>query len=210
MAEKNDDLRMTQADLQALVASAVAAAMAHATPQGDLAKAITDGMNQVREPIPEQKIHHAISAQNPCGDRDHPRPGFKCEMWYGVITDEKPGRPSTVRRIAQVLAEDCTAWEQIAWNLLTPIDEPVTMLDGMAMRVRVKADVHDVTGDLERLTLAIPYKHFQKGSQTINMVPGIIAIVREVYGVDLTPRTLPPEQLAVVMAKHRRKEYVAA
>ena len=46
----------------------------------DIAKAITAGMQQVKEPIPENKRSPEISVFNPLGDRDFPRPGFKCEL----------------------------------------------------------------------------------------------------------------------------------
>ncbi len=191
---------LTMTQLQELIQTATQA-------QPDMtgvAEAITTGLAQARKPIPENDISDGISAANPLGDRDHPRPGTKCEMWMGVISD----KDGTVQRVSRYEPNDLTAWEQLALNLLEPLEQVVLMLDGAQMPVKVVAHHHDITGAVMRLTIGLPFKHLQAQSQTMNMIPPIVDLVHQLTGHNLRPPALSLDELAWLMAEHRAGRYV--
>lgn len=202
-------------DIEAIVRAAVQASLAAQQQAGggmmDVAKAITEGMAQVRQPKPENQFDPGISERNPFGERDHPLPSLKCEMFYGIIQD-KDGHP--VSPFEELQPHELTLWETLALNCLEPVEKVVRRLDQAPMRVKVVAKYHDTTGALMRLTIGFPAAVIGKGSfQNRNMVPDITALVYQLSGHDLRRDTLPypdkQDDLLWLMTEHRAKRYVS-
>lgn len=187
-------------DIAAIVQAAVSAALAAGNQNSaDLAKAITQGMEQVKEPIPENKIAPQVSDMNPLGDRDNPRPGLRRECFYGVFSDkDKP-----VMAAWEIKPKDASAWEQLALNMLTAGEKTIKALDGNPILVRI-------TDDGKRLVIGLENRVIGKNSDKVgrNMVPPICEIVRQVTGHDFRPESLSLETLKHLMAEHRAKRYV--
>lgn len=170
----------------------------------DIAKAITDGMAQVAQPIPENKVSDGRSDLNPLG-LSSPRPGFKCEMWMGVIDDEQ-----NTRKWFELEASDLTIWEECALNTLQPIETVIRSLGSERedLKVRVEAKLNSVSGKLDRLTIAVPLTWVQKGADSKkNMIPGITEIVRQLNGCDFRRHEMPLETLKQIQAAQRAGDY---
>lgn len=196
---------MTAADLQQMITAAVTAAVgASGAAMASVGDAVRQGIEQSRAPIPENKIHHHISSFNPLGDTAHPRPGLKCAIALGV----QDAKTKQVYETYPFEADDLTAWEQIALNLLEPVHAKVSRLDGVVMPVSVVPEHDPVNERLTKLTVVIPTDVTAQGSQVKNMLPGVVDLVRQITGKDVS--RLAGDELAWVMAEHRAGRYVAA
>jgi hypothetical protein len=191
---------MTAADLQNMVTAAVSAAQSG---NAELAQAVTKGIADAREPIPENKIGPAISDANPLGERDHPRPGLKCDIAFGV----QDRQTKVVQDTITIEAADLTAQEQIALNTLTPMQAVIKRLDGVPFKVSIVPTTDPVTDQVSKLTIVVPTEITGKGSLVKNMLPGPLSIVQQLTGRDFS--TLAGEELAWFMAEHRAKRYVS-
>lgn len=160
---------------------------------------------RVRNPIPEgtDASYPRISALNPLGERDHPRPGLKCDFYLGT----REPKSQTVQRTYQFVAEDLTAYEQIALNTLTPTSGAMELLDGAPVKVELVATKDDITDEITRMVLIVPPKIIQKGSEHKNMLPSVCKIVEQLTGKNYAK--LSKDDLAWFMAEHRKKNYVA-
>lgn len=199
-------LTLSMSDLQALVGTAVQAALqTSAANQSGVAAAITQGLKEAREPLPENKTSDGVSQLNPYGDLAHPRPGLRCEMWRAVIDAQNQIVPWY-----EILADDLSAREQCALNVLQPADTRIAMLgsDVPDMRVTITARRNEATGAIERLLIGVPLKHVMQGSDTKNFVPDIVSTVRQVTGHDFRSESLSDDELQWVMAEHCAKRYV--
>jgi len=190
---------MTAVDLQAMVAAAVTAAQAGNTA---LAQAVTKGIADAREPIPENKFAPDVSDFNPLGERAHPRPALKCEMFYGSIDP----KTKAVSRTYPLLQEDLTAAEIVALNTLEPQNTHITLHDGATIKFAIVPEHDPATDELRRLILCVPQSVIGKGSALKNMLPGLVRIVAQVTGHDYS--ALSRDDLAWFMAEHRAKRYV--
>lgn len=194
-------------DIAAIVKAAVEAALqAKDTTAENLAAAITQGMQQVKEPIPENKTIPETSEANPLGERDFPRTALlKCDMWIGVIQDDDD---RSVVRVRQYEPGENTVAELLAMNLIQPGEYLVKMLDETTMPVKVVAQKNQATGATERMIIAYPILHLGKKSQTKNMIPGIVSVVRQITGHDLSQLSI--DELRELYREHRAKNYVAS
>lgn len=192
-------ISLTFEQLQTLLASA------HGKQdQSGLVEALADSIARSREPIPENKFSPDVSVFNPLGERDHPRPGLKCEMFLGT----QDAKTKQVNRTYPFLSGDVTAVEQIALNTLHAIEPTnIELLDGSAIKVSVYAELDPVSDALRRLTMVVPQSVMQKGSQIKNMLPPITNIVEQLTGHNFAK--LSKDDLAWFLAEHRAKRYVA-
>lgn len=191
---------MTAKDLQAMITAAVTAA---ASGNAALADAVTQGIANSREPIPENKIDPGISVFNPLGDQKHPRPVLKCPVYLGT----QDAKTKQVHDTYPMEDGDLTVQEVIALNILEPVHAVVERLDGVKMKVSIVPEYDAVTDALTKLTIVVPGDVIAKGSQVKNMLPGIPSLVKQITGYDYSK--LAGEELAWFMAEHRAKRYVS-
>lgn len=193
---------VTIADIQAIVKTAVEAAQSG---NSEMARMVTDGIAQARKPIPEQTdaAYPRISVLNPLGERDHPRPGLKCELFIGT----REPKSQTVQRSYGYLADDLSAYEQIAINTLEPMSGTIMLSDDQKIKVEIVATRDEITNEIRRLVLMVPLYVIQKGSQHKNALPSICNIVAQLTGRNYAK--LSKDDLAWFMAEHRKKNYVA-
>lgn len=194
---------VTIADIQAIVKTAVEAAQGG---NQQIAQIVTDGIAQARKPIPEKTDadYPRISTLNPLGERDHPRPGLRCEFFLGM----RQGKSGQVQRSYPWVAEDLTAQEQIALNTLTPTSGTIALLDGTPIKVEVVPTRHDLTDEITRMVIVVPQFVIEKNSQHKNMLPPICNLVEQLTGKNFA--RLAGEELAYFMAAHRQKRFVDA
>jgi hypothetical protein len=192
-------LSMTATDIGAIVRAAVEAAQGG---NQELAEAITTGIKQ-SAPKRDNDNYPGVSALNPAGEREHPRPGLKCRMTLGI-------RDAKTRAVVETYAmdaDDLTAYEQIALNTLEPWEGKISLLDGDVIPLAIVPTYNDVTEKLERLVLVLPQAVTGKGSEKKNMVPSIPNIVAQVTGKDFSRLSL--DDLTWFMAEHRAGRYVS-
>jgi len=172
--------------------------------QSGLVEALADSIARSREPIPENKFAPEVSVFNPLGERDHPRPGLKCEMFLGT----QDAKTKQVNRTYPFMAGDVTAAEQIALNTLTATEPTaIELLDGSAIKVSVYTELDPVSDALRRLTIVVPQSVIQKGSQIKNMLPPITNLVEQLTGHNFAK--LSKDDLAWFMSEHRAQRYVS-
>jgi len=204
-AEPTAPITLTVADLKALVESAVTAAVgAQAAQSASISEAIGEGLKAVRQPIHENTDadNPRISAYNPYGEKDHPRPGLKCPMFWGVTNAKK----EILATPLEFLEKNCTAREQVALNLLEPTHGLVKGSDRRDIRVSVVPDkIDDVTGHVQRLLIVVPYAILEKGSQALNNMPPIEEMVRQLTGHDVERCT--DEEIKFLMREQRARRY---
>lgn len=202
-AASTQPITMTVADIQAIVTAAVSAAS-----QGNaaLADVVTQGIAQARKPIPEgtDASYPRISVFNPLGERDHPRPGLKCDFFIGT----QDPKTKLIARTYPLLDDDLTAAEQVALNILEPMAATVQRTDGESMKVQIVAEHDPATDALMRMVIVLPQLVLGKGSQFKNTLPLITNLVAQLTGHDFSK--LSKDDLAWFMAEHRAKRYVAA
>ena len=193
-------IAMSLADLQALLK---ANSESQASGNAALADALTSGIIKAQQTIHENKLAPGVSTFNVLGDRDHPRPGLKCDIFLGT----QDAKSKQVHRTYEFVAADLTAQEQIALNTLVPAQVVVERLDGAPMKVQVIPELHPVDESLTRLTIVVPGDVMAKGSQVKNMLPGPLNLVNQITGRDFSK--LSHDDLKWFMAEHRAKRFVA-
>jgi len=189
-------ITMTLSDLQAVMATV-------ASGNAALADAVTKGIADAREPIPENKIGPGISVFNPLGDQAHPRPDLKSEFFYGTMD----AKTKIVSRTYPLLVEDLTVMEVIALNTLEPQNAVIKLHDGSPIKVSLVPELDPATDELTRMVIVVPQTVIGKGSALKNMLPGPCNIVAQLTGIDY--EKLSREDLAWFMAEHRAKRYVS-
>lgn len=197
-------LTLTLADLQALVQTAVSAGQ-----QGnaDLAAIVTQGIAQARKPIPEgtDASNPRISTFNPLGDRDHPRPRLKCEVYFGT----EDAKSHQISRTYPFNNEDLTVHEILALNTLQPGHYKAKLHDGTDIKVSVVPEVDGATDALRRLVIVVPGIVTGKGSALKNMLPGPCNLVSQIMGGPDFSK-VSHDDLAYFMAEHRAGRYVSS
>lgn len=175
-----------------------------------LAEAITRGMKESKEPIPENKVTDGISDLNPLGDRLYPRAGLlKCRVFWGAIEDTDDRH---VQRSHEIEDSDISIWELFALNLLEPVEKVIKRLDKAAMAVKVEAKRNPSTDALERLVIGFPKGIIGKRGENRNMVPDLTEVVYQITGHDFRPESVPYPQYAEYLKEvhrlHKAKQYV--
>jgi hypothetical protein len=197
------NMSLSVADIQAIVATAITASQ-----QGNanLADIVTQGIAQARKPIPEgtDASNPRISAANPLGDRDHPRPLLKCEMYLGT----QDAKTSQVSRTYPYNHEDLTVHEIIAFNTLEPGHYKGTLYDGMEIKISVVPEYDGASDALRRLVIVVPGIVTGKGSALKNSLRRPCDLVSEITGGPNYER-LSKDDLAWFMAEHRAGRYVS-
>lgn len=151
-------------DMQAFAATLATALSAAMSQTGQVtAQAVQDAtaeaLRQSRAKIPENETHPDISAFNPDGERDHPRPGLQCAMFLGQYDEDDQVTP------AFAIDDDrCTKQEQILFNQVQPGIFSVKRNDGKTGRVIVQGR-KDANGTLNRLVIAVPHGWLGKDQQ---------------------------------------------
>lgn len=135
-----------------------------------LREALTGAAEMAREPIPEIKVHPNISAFNPEGERDHPNPGLKCEMFQGVYDDQQKIAPAF--EYIQT-----TRAEQVALNAVEPGVYRVSRFDGTRGDLIVEGR-RDADGTLSRMVFAFPHGWLAKDQHMY--LPGPLEIARQI------------------------------
>ena len=196
VAAPSQPIALTFEQLQALMQGAQGNTQA-------IADALNKGIAQSKTPRPENQFAPEVSVFNPLGERDHPRPGLKCEVFLGA-----KDRTGQVLSTYPYMPEDLTAYEQIALNTLTPGTHTLTLLDGAPIKLEIVAAKKDaVSEEITRLVLCVPQAVIEKRSQSKNMLPSICNIVEQVTGRNFAKLSL--SDLEWFMAEHRAKRYVA-
>lgn len=192
---------MTAEDLQKMITAAVSAAA-----QGNqaLAEAVTAGIAATRKPIPEgtDASNPRISVLNPLGDRDHPRPVLRHEVFLGTFD----AKTQQVQRTYPYLTEDLTVNEVIALNTIEPCVKTLEFHGIGSIKVSVVPERDAVTDEIRRLVIALPTSVTGKGSTVKNMLPGPCGLVAQLTGRDYSK--LEGDELAWFMAEHRAGRYV--
>jgi hypothetical protein len=177
-----------------------------------LAEAITQGMKEAKEPIPENKTTERVSELNPLGDQKFPRAGLlKCKVFWGAI-DDTPER--AVHGAYEIADEDASIWELLALNMLEPCEKVIKRLDRAAMPVKVVARYNASTNALERLTIGFPMAVVGKGADKglKNMIPDLAEVSYQLTGHDFRQDSLPypacADYLREAMRLHRAKQFV--
>lgn len=191
-------ITLTFEQLQTLLAS-----KSESGSNADLVAAFSQAVTNAREPIPENKFSPGISALNPLGEREHPRPGLKCDVTLGT----QDPQTKQLRDTYPYEADDLTVYEQIALNTLQPWTGVIERLDGAKMKVAVVPAYNAIDDSIEKLVIVIPADVTGKGSTIKNMLPGICNIVEQITGHNYAK--LSNDDLAWFMAEHRKKNYVA-
>lgn len=192
-------IAMTLEQLQALLAANSASTQQNTQA---LADALTQGIKQAQPQRPSNEIAPDVSDANPLGERDHPRPGLKCKITLGIM-DPKSRQ---IQPTYPFVAEDLTAYEQIALNTLSKGEYQVKLYDGRPIKVQV-VEEFDALDRLQRMVVIVPQHVTQKGSETRNMLPGPLALVQQMSGTDYSRLSL--DDLAWFMAEHRAGRYVS-
>lgn len=180
-------------------------ALAEAVPQkpGNDADAIAKAIDRTQRRTPENINGPEISDLNPFGDRDNPRPGLKCDWFYGMI-DEKTKK--AMNSGVEMDPKSLSVWEQMALNVLEPMQGQVERLDGASMPVTVAATLDDF-GKVRLMTLAFPANVVGKKGENRNMVPAITDLVFQITGHDFNRKRLSTEETLRLMAEHRKGNY---
>lgn len=162
-------------------ASALASAMATALQSNGaltaqaIQEATAAAVHQARAKLPENEHPPNISAFNPKGDRDFPRPGLKCKMFLGQYDDDDVVVPAF-----EIAEEQCTLLEQELLNEVKPGVFEMTRNDGKKGRVIVQGR-KDENGALRRIVIAFP--HGWLGKDQFMMLPSQVAIAEQLIGV---------------------------
>lgn len=176
-----------------------------ATAMAAQSKTNAEAAARVRNPIPEgtDASYPRASVLNPLGEKDHPRPGLKCDFYLGT----RMPKTGQVQRTYPFVADDLTAQEQIALNTLEPGSAKIELLDGAEIKVDLVATRDDITDAITRIVLVVPQHVIEKKSAVKNMLPSICKIVEQITGHNFAK--LSTDDLAYFMAEHRKKNFVA-
>jgi hypothetical protein len=171
-------------DVETVVAKAVPAdAPDFATIVAALADALrgstVSAIEATKEPKRNREDHEyeRISAYNPLGDRDNPRPALECETFRAIIDEEDPSRPPAA--YTELPADMMTREEIEAVNFMQPQSTTIEMNDGSRVPfiVYVKRENGQAGGKPVRKLLALPKKCY--GKDLRNMVPNVKHIRRQ-------------------------------
>ena len=124
--------------------------------------AVASGMRKALKP--ENPRAPMISAFNPQGDRDHPRPTLKCKMFLRAYPID--GTTETVEELTLL-------------NMLTPGIYWITRQDGMKVKMPVVADENSA-GEVERMLILLPMEEDHKQGY-----PPFSVLLREALGLGL-------------------------
>ena len=191
-------IAMTLEQLQSLLATSQTSA---AQQTQALADALTQGIKQSQPQRPSNEIAPDISVANPLGEKDHPRPGLKCRVTLGI----QDAKTKQIQPTYPFVADDLTAYEQIALNVLPAGEYMITLYDGRPIKTQVIAE-YDALDRLQRMVIVVPQHVTQKGSETRNMLPGPLNLVEQITGVNYAK--LSHDDLAWFMAEHRAGRFV--
>jgi hypothetical protein len=192
-------INLTFEQLQTLLASAGGAVQQNNVA---LADALAAGIKQAQPQRPSNETHPDVSAYNPAGERDFPRPGLKCEFFYGT----RQPKTLAVQRSYAIKADDLTAYEQIALNSLEPQIGVIKMLDSTEAKVELVATRHDITDEIIRMVLVLPANVMERKSDRRNFLPPIANMTEQLTGINYEKLSL--DDLKWFMAEHRAKRYV--
>lgn len=104
--------------------------------------------------MPENKQAPMVSAFNPLGERDHPRPALRCWMYFGSAPIGSPRENHTL-----------TVEEIIALNAVMPGHYRITKMDGSQAVIEVRGQMNS-NRELERLWILLP-----EGDEQRNLYP---------------------------------------
>jgi hypothetical protein len=171
-------------DVPAVVASVVPAASPDFhTIVAALAEALRGSTVSAIEATKEPKRnredfeYERISAYNPLGDKDHPRPELECQTFRAIIDEEDPSRPPAA--YIEMVTDTMTREEIEAVNFLQPQTTTIEMNDGSRVPfvVYVKRENGQPDGRPTRKLLALPKKCY--GKDLRNSVPNVKHIRRQ-------------------------------
>jgi hypothetical protein len=114
------------------------------------------------------------SAFNPHGDRDYPRPGLKCHMYFGQYDDE-----GQIEAAYPIVEDSCSYEEQVLCNALEQGAYTVKRNDGKAGKVLVQ-ERRDGAGKLNRIIVAFPYGWMSKEFQ--QALPAMVNTLEQITG----------------------------
>jgi len=181
MAKNEDEpvMSMTPELFASVVSDAVKAALGSVVPATPVTaemiatavKAAHEGQAQLHADAmkkalkPENDPAPMISAFNPAGDRDHPRPTLKCEftLFDGIPID---GTTDTVEELTLM-------------NRLVAGDYWVTKSDGAMMLFKVR-EIRNDLGALRRIDLSFPYRDDADRAGVMPMVVWLRDVVRQI------------------------------
>jgi hypothetical protein len=114
------------------------------------------------------------SAFNPEGELKRPRPGLRCEMFWGVLSDDdtKPPIP-----LYEIESAQTTYDEQILLNQVREQRGEMEMNDGTRVPVEVYEQKDRLTKKTQKLVIAFPKVQFEKAQR--NQVPGVKKLAKE-------------------------------
>jgi hypothetical protein len=149
---------LTLEQLQLLIASA----KGDSAPMAEALMALT---KSVQKEMPENREAPGVSAYNPAGDRDHPRPALAArQFWFGGFKEE---------------ADQLSVEEITLINELRPGEYTVTRVDD---RQEIVPVLHqkDAAGRLDRIVIAI-----KTGKEHQAAWPSKLRILREIVSQQL-------------------------
>ena len=159
--------------LEDLIAALKAATGTDEASQRRQAQFQAEAMRRLQQP--ENAVHPGMSAYNPLGDLAHPRPPLKCQMfWVGY--DLQP--------------DNLTVAELELLNLARPGTFTFHRTDGAIETLTVTGRTNP-DGSLERLEFYFPSRGDNK-----NNLPGMVAQLRECFGIETSERRLLADALA--------------
>lgn len=113
-----------------------------------------------------------ISAFNPKGEREFPRPGLKCHMYLGQYDDE-----GKIDAAYPIMEDSCTLEEQELCNQLDQGEATVERNDGKTGKAIIQAR-RDGAGRLNRIIVALPYGWLSKEFQA--QLPSLKRMLKEI------------------------------
>lgn len=174
-----DVLALMQTLANALTSNQTTQAEAFQSMMAQMAATMAEQTRLAREPIPENKVAPGVSAFNPKGDRDFPRPDLKCPVFLGQYDDD-----GKIEAAYPVLEDTSTVEELTLCNQLEQGDALIERNDGEIGKVVIQAR-RDGSGKLNRLVIAFPYGWMSKEKQA--GIPPFKKILRAI--VEQQPQT---------------------
>lgn len=162
-------------EMQAIVA-AMAQSMAQAmvSAQTEGAKAIS----QMNGPRDNPMGAPLMSALNPQGERDHPRPEFHCATLFCGMEQER---------------EACTVDEITLLNLIEPGRYRVQKSDGSLAVMTVYPEIDSASERMTKKHIVLPGIKDQTGLGRQNW-PGMLELLAQAMGLDVPRRALPDDR----------------
>ena len=128
-----------------------------------------------------------------------------------MIAEEKNDPSRRVTAAWQIHPGTVTAYEQVAVNLLSPWEGQIELMDGSKSLFKVQA-TKDGNGKMIRMILGFEASLISKKDGDIAkraLIPPTTEIVRQITGHDVGPKAISLDDLKVLMAEHRKGNYVA-